>query len=1832
MSLKKIYYSIENKYYEFVEKTGLYKITDKIDRFMPSMVFFLLLLIIIVAGILFFVSGGLTIGVGENTVSFKVLADGIPLSSVSLQVTTSESGLPPLVTDEDGLTEYIKIKNKSKFTVDLDYSVAGFKIFKETYTSQSNVSQITINLEKEEDPNEKINYNFSVVNENSQIITNASAYFSCSNEDVVAPGMVSTTNGIIEVEANVDCELIATVSAQGYETNYTTPITTGLPTVTLVSEAANFSDLYNIDIYINDNSGSVISNIKVALYSSQGISLTNCLSNTSGYCKIEGVEVGSYELRTTDQRSIPEYSPSQTEIYISGNDSKTINLSREVSGYIKVKVYDSSNNALENAHVSLKKYVDQDVSDGYTNADGIKLFTVGDSSLEYRVVVDVEGYVVEAKATNSVSSVPAEPTVTFNLEQVSENTYSSLHISVLDELGKGYSHAKVVLYDSETGFMTDFGSKTSNYDGNVTFYVPTGNYYAFAIKGSSTGQSNDFYFDARQSDLADDVIIPMSVSKGYLVVNVVNKDYEPVPNTQVKIFDSYNGNDAVGKSDLPLTDVEGRITFEIGADEYYYAVVSDPLGELGTTQSAYVRVNNEETTDLEVVLYNKRNASYKPELVFNGLYSGSKRMSADLKAGKEYEAKFTLFIPSDREGDSRLKHIGAIISVGDGSENQSSQIMYMENDSILIKDIDMSGDPSVISLKKYTAYEDDQDYLDLDDLESETRDESKWVSVIVDEDDWEYHTAYEITTTIKIKDEAAFGQDLKINYLGYGYNKDRIYEVKFRDGEGELDEITSKQLMTSSFNVGDESACDSSFCFNMIIVNQNDDLKETVQAEYSSKPGVDYKANFTIINNSDEEIYKNARLQIKNLDEALDFSNIVITEYDGDQVGPKTNIEEKDFDFDISLNDIGAKQSIRGLIEFSPVLKGDRHLLLNFISDQQVIFSKNIIIHVLSDKTLEVEITPQVIPAYKDNLNIQLDVKDSQSSYPVYFSNNDDKVMAILKDKYLQNIGDYQEVGENGEVSLAITNALQEDDVIYVYVQAPGYETYIEEVQVTDDIFSLTPNTLGVSLNVNTKKNENIIFKINNLIENDIIIDSIILKGQRNDLDIIDAVKINNALTTYEGLEISGINSDEVTENFDISKEINLLVSVNPKAEYISEVQNIKAYLVIIVQDKYDAELKWEKEIPISITVGFDGVMDDSTCLVLSENSWEEVVLNGSSQKQFMFTNGCRINTMPVKLNGGLKAKVEFESNPLGKFTLNVGNRLVELSHGYYKTVFDAIDIEKQYPVVLKYTPVGRYTGDITGKIIFKSINETTNGPQELISEYKFNLHVISLEDCYVLSNELVKIKNREQAGAFTIENKGCGMPTVYRLSCDECSGLDIQPYQNIEVDATGSSGDIIVSSDGAIPGIYLLNIYSKVQGQRGSEKNVGKIKVEVHPSSSKCLDLERYEFNLYRSTISENTGEALSASSYDTTNLVNTCYKQKLNVQGKVGNNSKMAATIGAGLRSFVSTFVISGAFQTLTEYANTKDSWLDTPIGRGLFGKTNIFKTNTVAETNLEDGTTPPELDVVFRDSLGACESDPECKLYGKNQKIIVEWKGENCIQIVDDQKDVVCDVGNFGNCKKPGCEGLNKDVDNFKTYGFNTTTGKCVIITGDNCNTIFTTHTWVDKKCVLTVEEAVCGLEHLDLCDNATKCVALNTSANPNVSFWSEIEVAPFESDKCYKIEFYNKLEKDIFENLAAHEDEDLISLNIPIIFNGSDIILSGWFKESDTDNTRKFIPIIQLSYFIPVLKDHIIASNSSHKELVTNMNGTLCSYLIQNVKSSSVSITWKDDGEKCILETV
>jgi len=116
----------------------------------------------------------------------------------------------------------------------------------------------------------------------------------------------------------------------------------------------------------------------------------------------------------------------------------------------------------------------------------------------------------------------------------------------------------------------------------------------------------------------------------------------------------------------------------------------------------------------------------------------------------------------------------------------------------------------------------------------------------------------------------------------------------------------------------------------------------------------------------------------------------------------------------------------------------------------------------------------------------------------------------------------------------------------------------------------------------------------------------------------------------------------------------------------------------------------------------------------------------------------------------------------------------------------------------------------------------------------------------------------------------------------------------------------------GAMPGIYLVNVWSKVSGARGAERNIGKIRVEVRPVT-KCLDLDRYEFDLYRYQYSENTGNEVLAKSFDTANLINRCYGQNVKVEGKVSDAGKWNAVLGSFVRDGIAVTGIS----TFTQFA---------------------------------------------------------------------------------------------------------------------------------------------------------------------------------------------------------------------------------------------------------------------------------------------------------------------------
>ncbi len=1535
MGLKEFYYRMEDKWYKFVERTGLYKITDKIDKVMPSFLLFILLIIIFIAAIILFVVPLIFSPVaGGYQVQFKVIdaESGSNLSSVPVMVTTSKE-VYTITTNEEGITDPVNVPKNQTFSLDVDYQDYGYAKYSNEYIASTDNEIFTIPLEILSAQLKETDYEFTVINSSTsqQILKNGRVTFRCVNGIGTSPAAVDVINGKVNVSADPNCSLYGNIIIDGFNPKYDVPITSGTTNVYLDPSTGNFqAGEYTVSVYVKGTSGDAISNIKAAVFNDIGINVSECITNTGGNCVLENVASGTYTLRLSDNRAVPIYSNYSESLFVDSDTTKYFNLITENVGYIRILVVNNANNnKISGAYVALK-VADQTIMDNYTDANGEKLFVVSDKTLNYRVVVDANGYMIKSSSVTVHDSIPITP-LKIRLDLVTPNTLAVLNLRVIDDLGKGYRFAKVALYDSETGFLTDYQPVLTNYDGNAHMHVTSGKYYAVAIKGASRGESASFDFDVRQAETYSPIIIPMNITKGTLAIKVVDKEDAMVPNAKVTIYDRFSYMDSSPpiaiKSDL--TNSSGEISFELDAENDYFAVVTDPINEeLGTAQSRFVRVVPNGINELKVVMYDKVPELSKPELILSGLYKNDLLVSGNLKAGSEYEARFTLFVPQDRSGDDQFQEVGAIIRTGN--------TVYLENDNLYIKSIDV---PNTVSIQKYTQYDAVNHKVDgIYDSDTLTDGDSKWAKVVFEEPDYvlgeDFCNTYEVVAIIKVRDSAVFGEELKLFYLGYGLNDDDDYETynPYTGNEDEIEYFNVYSLQT--YGIGDEILCSDDFCYSSKITDVSANLRYDVTSNFAAEPSKDYTLHFVLINNQQDKRYINSRLIIENKDEGLNFTNIRIVRPDGSV--SNSSIPQNEYEFDYAITQLDAKKKVEGDINFSTELMGDRHIVLKFISDQKILFVQDLIITVNSNKEFEVSITPEIIPSGKI-FNILVEARDSLTNIEVEDS------YVVVKDRFFDVLRT-EPIGVLGTVSINNLPAQGVDDLIYVYVSAPEYKTYIKEIKISDNLFSITPKRLGFSLNINNERMKTETFTITNISELDLEVEDLVIKG--DNLDIIDLDRLNNELAGYVGLIIEGLDTtSNLPDNSNSTKTLDMRLTINPRANGITEVQNMSAKLKVSLKPKGETSPVWVSEIPITITVGFDGVLDDSACLVLTENTWKDVALGKPVEKQFIINNKCTINGKTVPLTGGLEVKVEYESSPLGKLSANINNRLVELSSGYYKTIVDGMDRDVGYPVVLKYEPQGRMQGNIKGKIIFRSINPTASGNQEIRAEYNFDISVINLEDCYVISKKVLELYKTPDT--FTIENKGCGKDTIYRLSCDDCRGIVLEPKTEINVPETGTSETITVTSMDAIPGQYLINIYSKIKDARGSERNVGQIKVHVRPINS-CLDLDRYEFDLYRRNVSENTGDEVNAKSYDTANIINICYQQEVIGKGKIKESSRLGMALIGALRDGVYTW----AGSSIAQFLAGKDS--NCSLGEIMVGKTGE-KCSQAKNTELANNNNP-------------------------------------------------------------------------------------------------------------------------------------------------------------------------------------------------------------------------------------------------------------------------------------
>jgi len=1493
MGLKKLYYNLEDKYYSFVERTGLYKITDKIDKVMPSFILFILLIVIIIAGLIFLLlpSGGVKDAVD---IQFKVIdaESGAYLEDVTLMLSTV-LGVSTISTSDNGLTDVIKIPKNSSYKIDIIED--SYEKYNKEFSSKDYFETITLALEPITDQPLLIDYSFRVINSKTNQLLNSSGSvsFKCANV-APAPGSMNVTSGEISFKADPTCDLwIESMSFNGYDPIYNKKITTMTPSVELIPSEFDFSaDDYTVVFNVKNSSNESLSNIKVILTNSFGIVDSKTTSST-GNVTFENVEKGEYTVNFSDSRAVPVYSSLSKPYYISSDLTQTETLSSDVKGYIYVRITGENTGVLENAEVSLKNAENNVLETKFSDEDGDVVFTVSEIK-DYNVVVDAEGYLIKRKLIKSNETMPSSPTV-IPLTLITPQTLASLNVKVTTWDGKPFKFAKVVLYDAESGFLTDYKPVLTNYDGNAVINISSGKYIAKAIKGSVTGESSEFEFNVKYPDLSGTVTIPMGISEGILNISTVDSDGNPIGNTRIDLYDRYsyfNFTPAIPLKSV-MTNELGMLELVVDADVEYYVVATDYLDDVyGKTQSRFVYVGADTINSLEVTLYPKNSSTSKPRMVFNGIYKDDLKVEDNLKAGQDYKIRYNLLVPQNRTGDDVFEEIGFLLRTGSTS--------MIENDSLFIKYLDV---PYLDSIQKYTQYNlnaphESEGFSDEDSL---TEGDFKWAKATLKEGPTNYtggygfYNTYEIEAIISVKDTTVFGEEIKIFSLGYGVNQDDEYET-YNEYLGTNEEIEYFDVYDQrTFGVGDELLCSDQFCFSSNIIDISEDLRYDVTNNFAVMPNKSYKYSFTLINNSKETIFLSSKFILENIDEGLDFKNIKIIKPNS-EVYTQSNPSE--YKFDISITQLLAKQKVTGEIIFMPKLKGTRELSIKFISDQKIKFRNNLLLSVSSDKVFDVDVKPSVIPAGK-NFSLVINAKDSVTSVPV------DDTTITIKDKFKDIIkGPITVPNSVEEIEIGNIPAQGTGDVIYVYVTAPEYETVVTELKATDSLYNIIPRNLAYSLNIFEEKQRTENFTINNLSPIDLTIEELVVKG--NGLEVVDLQRINNTLINSVGVVIKGYDSvSDLPDNTDSSKVIPLTISLNPRSETIREMVNLSSTLHIVLSN---GENQWVSEVPIKINIGFDGMIDNSNCMTLSEEFWKGVSLNKPVNTTFMVSNRCSINGTEMPLSNGLEARVVFESNPQGRFSLNIANHNIELTHGNYRRLLDTFDRDTSLPIVLKYEPIGRMKGTVKGTIEFRSINNTGNGDQEIVSSIAFEIDVINLKDCAVFSKSTLNVGQDQDE--FTIENVACPTTMVYSVSCDDCQGLIIEPKRDLEVLTSGTSESIVVRNMGATPGAYILNVFSSMKEFRDSKELIKKIKVYVRPQDY-CVDLERYEFDLYRSEYSESTGLELNATSYDTTNIINLCYGQEVEGTFTVKEDAKWKMAFVSFFREGLYTTGISALLQ---------------------------------------------------------------------------------------------------------------------------------------------------------------------------------------------------------------------------------------------------------------------------------------------------------------------------------
>ncbi len=1418
MNLNDLYYSWEDKWYGLLdkidEKVPVYKVIEPIDKIAPSFALLLALVAIVALGAVI----GFFAGTGQSSFAVQVLdQDDNPLPNAAVKVIFNDEVVFTGTTNELGETDPILLALGA--SLDVEISKEGYEKTTDYVTLES------ASLTKKFYLNEILTRELNILlkDEYSQPIREpVTLHFACKNSDVQAPSSIEVSNGQVTVIEPAGCNgLIASVESDSFDPKSSIEITSGTQTIYL-SAPAEATGSVRVELKAD---GQIISETEtVYLYKDTGeLSGSGPIDSqtTANGIAIFSKPAGDYYVKTAGTGGFGSTQSAVFSIVVDSSETVILELEQNIVGEIKLKIVNERNNdEITDALVSLKKGVEDAAPARNTNSDGKVTFTVTED-VEYTALIDHEDYclgTVKVSISDSVQTIELEP--------YTPACGGTMKVKVIDQTGRLVKNTTVSLH-SPDGFSLGFQNQTTDINGIASFKgVKSGDYKAFAFKASSSGWSEVEHFIERAADKTI-VTVVLTVPDGTIRARVLDEDGNPLQFATVAFIEVV-GDKIVGGGSKPVEDINGTLDLTTRADKKIY-IIASKKGYTNYTSLIY-SVPPNGVQEITAVL-EKEIISGDIKVEFKGIFNKQGKIVSVLAPGRRYKAMFQLRVPANTNYES----IGMHVRTGDKK--------IMELDKLVIKELNVPGEAGII---KATSYSPENGY----DVDSEhiSSDKAKWANIIIRN----FATGLtDVEVEIEVKETAEVEDELSIHYRAWAEQDSEFVRNPIDEVLGSVDGVSESLYANTHrevFQVGTETVCDEQFCFSANILDLSEGLAQSVSESFTGKIFREYKLNFSILNNSEFETdsYLGAEIRLVNENDSLLINDYEITGAQGTTIPGEANDNETGW---IPIGDLLPNRSATGRVNFTPNQSGTAPLLIEIRSGQRIVFSKTITIGVTAANRFETVVVPELLPSGIEN-KITVTVKN-QAGLEVA------DATVKVRDKFGDVLA--EKTSNSKGIAILTLPALSPGEKLKLQIEKLDFELYERELGVNEEIVSIKPSRLGISLNVATDPEGEKKFTIENLSSFDVKISSLELDGRFRNL--LDEERIRNWLFTFEGETIKA----------GAEREYSLKAFLSDAGKQVSEAKTLQGELQVGLS-AYGS--LWEFNVPTTVSIGLGGEVTDPTCFSITKKEWKGFTEGNPIEVEFEVQNNCAKEGNPVELKD-IEVKVAWQGNSVGQFELRTEQAAIELRSGYFRKFAARLAEGETISVVLSFMPDAAIDGIANAEIIFQAGNPTDAKVQLLTDKLLAELTTANLVDCIYVDKEVLIIAPRK-SDVFNIETLGnCGPQTQITLESELTLSKRTLSMTSDE------SKEIEVYAERNIPGQYPINIYAK--GSDQTQKKLVKT-VRARIFSGKCLDLTKYEFEVFDDPANATDG-------FDTSEVINNCYDKAVEITVEWDEHSWMDA-----------------------------------------------------------------------------------------------------------------------------------------------------------------------------------------------------------------------------------------------------------------------------------------------------------------------------------------------------